>query len=155
MIDSTLQLIAIQIWQISVLFAIVFGISLIPAMKRRPHFLFLLWVLFFVKCLVPPVVQSPVSLMSGLTPSKFQFSVVGDNRVSVSKFDGPYSGSNGFKLAGRKSDVGNAAGETEIASINWPNRLAFIWVGGSLIVLGGFVLNYFLVHRRIFVLSDS
>ena len=56
-----------HLWQVSFLFLLVFGFSTILG-KRAKHTTLLLWVIFFFKCITPPVVTSPTSLLGWVTP---------------------------------------------------------------------------------------
>lgn len=68
MIESLVQLGWIQMWQTSLLFVIVLLVSL-SFRKKRPHLVLLLWVVLLIKCVVPPLVTSPLGLFAAATPA--------------------------------------------------------------------------------------
>jgi len=55
-----------QLWQITLLVVVV-GVCARTALRRRPHVVYLLWAVVFVKCLTPPLWGSPTSVFSWLT----------------------------------------------------------------------------------------
>lgn len=62
-IDLCAELLWRQFWQVSVLLLVVGACSLLLA-KKRPHFVFVLWVIFFIKCITPPILQSQASVFA-------------------------------------------------------------------------------------------
>lgn len=56
-----------QTWQIALLFVLIWVVNRFVR-ERFPHFAMVLWVLFFVKCLVPPVVLAPIGMFAWQTP---------------------------------------------------------------------------------------
>ena len=66
--DSILHLIILHLWQVSLLLVVVTVVS--KRIERRwPHLAFILWCVFFVKCLIPPMFESPAGIMAWTTPS--------------------------------------------------------------------------------------
>ena len=95
MIDLLTELAVVHLWQVTVAFIIVWSIGNLTFAKRRPHLMLLLWVLFFVKCVVPPVIQSPVSPMANLTPGGLAESIDLERRFSVSEATAASVGASG------------------------------------------------------------
>ena len=82
--DSVFSLALAHLWQISVLFLLIALFGCCSWARRRAHLMLLLWVLFFVKCLIPPVVQSPFSPMALMTPKVTASQIVEDQPGSNS-----------------------------------------------------------------------
>lgn len=66
-LDLASHLLWTQLWQSTLLLVVIAGVSILFA-RKRPHLVYLLWAIFFVKCLTPPVLQSPVSAFSWVPP---------------------------------------------------------------------------------------
>ena len=56
-----------QVWQIAVLFVLV-SVSTRLIRNTRPHLALVLWILFFMKCLIPPIIMSPIGVFAWQTP---------------------------------------------------------------------------------------
>ncbi|MEM6472889.1 MAG: M56 family metallopeptidase [Planctomycetota bacterium] len=163
MMADTFVYFALQhLWQILLAFTLVYVVSLFSWAKRRPHLMLMLWVLFGVKCLTPPVVQTPVSVMEMFTPS-----VMKESASVTSVIPQPIEVSSG-SLAARDITRGTASSAEQfdaLAAINESPRFAssmdssdlwaLIWLTGSTCVFIGFVGNFLLVRRRILVRQRS
>jgi beta-lactamase regulating signal transducer with metallopeptidase domain len=62
-IDNLIGLAWSQIWQVTLLLAIV-AVATRVVCRRRPHLAYMLWVLVVLKCLTPPLWSSPVGCFS-------------------------------------------------------------------------------------------
>ena len=157
MIDNLLNLLVIQSVQIGILFAIVWTVSSLVEW-RRPHFVLVLWTLFFVKCMVPPIVSSPVGLFSWLPshPSRFvaRWSAHEDrpqasNRASI---DLPNSGWD----TGAKTNVPPGmvsppfvAQALIVSEIQWTKIVVAVWATGVVLFLLAWTLQYLVIRHRI------
>lgn len=66
------ELLFVHVWQVSILFVLIWVITKVlhrSANRRFPHLILMLWIAFFLKCLTPPIIESPVVVMNWLTPS--------------------------------------------------------------------------------------
>lgn len=57
----------LHVWQITLLFAVILVVTQ-GIGKRWPHLTLLLWCVFFIKCVTPPLIESPVGLLAWATP---------------------------------------------------------------------------------------
>lgn len=65
-LNTFLSLLQVQVLQVTVLILIVGLVSLLLR-NRRPHLVFALWAVVFVKCLTPPVMVTPLGLFAWQT----------------------------------------------------------------------------------------
>ena len=63
MLDWLGHLMWVQLLEITLLFVVVMPLATLLGTKR-PHLAMFLWILFFAKCMFPPVVQSPIGLFA-------------------------------------------------------------------------------------------
>lgn len=68
MVDTLRELLLTQIWQVSLLIAVVLVFSYLFS-RRWPQIVFVLWAVVFIKCVTPPVMQSPVGVFSWVRPA--------------------------------------------------------------------------------------
>ncbi|MEL7498407.1 MAG: M56 family metallopeptidase [Planctomycetota bacterium] len=58
----------LHIWQVTLVLLIIWGATRVTG-KRWPHLTLLLWVVFLVKCVTPPLIESPVGILEWATPT--------------------------------------------------------------------------------------
>ena len=116
----------------------------------------LLWVLFFVKCLIPPVIESPISPMAVLTPTPAMSQIVSDF-VGVQIVEARTGANDGVSLPVDPESKVEATSTTGSSSSFVLNNVKWIWLAGSLVVLVGFVVHFCFVRARIYegVVQDN
>ncbi len=151
MIEQLLQIAQTQIWQVSLLFVVVFLVSWMLR-NKRPHLALLLWILFFIKCLVPPVVHAPVGLFawhkaeipSGVMPLDATTLSFGDLKTD-----------NGLSINSRShpSPITPASNFDSRSNLNLTNIgdiLLAIWAMGVAVSLACALFYYWAIRQRIF-----
>lgn len=68
--SNLLNLVAIHLWQVSLLFVVCL-VATYFLRRYSVRFAAIIWIVFFVKCLTPPLVTSPTSLLGYVTPTMF------------------------------------------------------------------------------------
>lgn len=140
------RLAVVQLWQVTLVFIFVGSIGRFEFAKRRPHLMLLLWVLFLVKCLVPPVIHSPVSPMSKLTPGELVQML---KPVSATEPAAPLD--NALDRGAIDQVVGGSVLGTfgQAIDLSWKSGLMCLWIVGSSVVFITLATHYFVVRRRI------
>ncbi|MEO1614571.1 MAG: M56 family metallopeptidase [Planctomycetota bacterium] len=138
--ERFLSLAITHLWQVTIAFVIVYAISRLAFVKRRPHLMLLLWVLFSVKCLVPPVIETPVSLMRMLTPTALVDALPSTTPQPISAMSRRTSNPASTELAHQTDHQ---------STLTWADGIAWLWITGSLFVLVGFLGNYAAVRYQI------
>lgn len=154
----------VHLIQVTVLFLVIWLVHIFVA-KKYPHFLFLLWLVFFIKCLVPPVVVSPTSAFQGWgdrypnvfqndKPSNAKHAVLSKNQSQAARFEN-VSEDLKKKWKNRRAHQNTASPTFRTNGSNWPARPFFpaflltVWFFGSATLWLSAVFYYVLVRRRV------
>ena len=82
MIEYLENLFWVQIWQVT---ALAIGVALFNryALRNRPHFATLLWLVVLIKCVTPPVWNSPSSIFSWIQHPESSNLAAADDSVDL------------------------------------------------------------------------
>jgi uncharacterized protein (TIGR03435 family) len=132
-----------MLWQSAIVIAIVWAADLLLRRFAWPQFRYVLWLLIFVKLLLPPGFALPTSITSGLSVAQ-QF-IHGD----IAKPD--ILSSNGLAVQ-TPTEIAQAkmtpsTSSTIAPSMSWQSQLMLIWLAG--IMVFAFGLNLRLRHLRL------
>ncbi|MEL6109444.1 MAG: M56 family metallopeptidase [Planctomycetota bacterium] len=150
--SNLLNLVAVHLWQVTLLFAIcLMATSFLRRYSVR--FAAIIWIVFFVKCLTPPLVTSPTSLLGYATPTVFSEP---PQVVLVPNVDATQPAKLELASSGRTST--SSTGSTD-ALLRWisptPRTVRWLlsssWVVGSLWAVGaiGFAGLAAIQYRRV------
>lgn len=156
------QLAMIHLWQITIFGA---GVWLVARLlgRRAPHFVVLLWTVFLVKCLIPPVMQSPVGVMAWLTPARVYSSSIdsASETLKTQTSNKPVLQKTGVNRKSKIPTSVDGANErsTEVKSteatfyndllyVNFQAITAF-WITGSIFLTCLFGFRYSVIARRV------
>lgn len=156
------QLAIIHLWQITIFGA---GLCLVARLlgRRAPHFVVLLWTVFLIKCLIPPVMQSPVGVMAWVTPAQVysspDHSTTENLKAQTSnkrtlqnsvftrepEIPSPVDGSNEKSIEVKSTEV------TFYNDLLYGNAksLTAVWLAGSAFLTCLFGYRYFVIARRV------
>ena len=118
-----------QVWQVAVLFVLVWSASL-GFKKKRPHFALMLWILFFIKCLVPPIILAPVGIFAWQTPEPWPIEHV----VATGQIELPRPNSDGKANMRVKPDMSTLQ-DADAPNFPGMNIILLVWCGGSVCFL--------------------
>ena len=130
-----------QVWQIALLFVVVWLVTW-RIREHRPHLALVLWCVFFVKCMTPPIILAPVGMFAWqtpvVTPSNGQRSSPLENAIGVGEsVDSQLTVAGVVKPSLTRDDFGEKPDYVTEAILG-------LWLGGSLCFL---VLTYLYVRR--------
>lgn len=139
MSSNLLNLVAIHLWQVTLLFVLCLAVT--SCLRRfSVRFAAIVWLVFFIKCLTPPLVTSPTSLLGYVTPSAI--SETGARQVVVIP---SVDASQPAKIALENSTNNASSARATFRSMGpWlsPTLLACVWGIGAFGFAGLAALQY-------------
>ncbi len=160
LVATSIDFLLLQIAQITVVIVLI-GLVTRMVFRNRPYIALALWVVVLIKCVVPPLVYSPIGVFCWMEPISSQSERLQETRVyAIGPADtGPFDGNAPLTVGQRpkataiSADRGNGSAAWAAADIkkstSWMTVGLVIWLGGAVTLLIVYALRCYLFLRRI------